>query len=95
MEVKRMYDSEIKTYFTKGGMSCFCRRFIFRVKNSPLTDDSSKHMSKNRSFSRVLIVCKRQTLFETAFTICRDQMCQASNDKFMQFRFLLRDIDVL
>ena len=85
MEVKRIYDNEIKTYFTKGGMSCFCQRFIFWVEYSPLTDNSSEHMSKNRSFSKVLIVCKGQTLFETAFTVGRDQICQASDDKFMQF----------
>ena len=80
-----MYDSEIKTYFTKGGMSCLCQRFIFWVENSPLTNNSSEHMSKNRSFSRVLIVCKGQTLFETAFTVGCDQMCQASDNKLMQF----------
>ena len=97
MRVKHMYDSEIKTYFAKGRMSCLCQwqRFIFQVENRPLTNNSSEHMSKNRSFSNVLIVCKGQTLFETAFTVGRDQMRQASDDKFMQFWFLLWGTDVL
>ena len=75
-----MYDSEIKTYFTKGGMSSLCQRFIFWVKNSPLTNNSSENMGKYRPFSRVLIICEGQTLFETALTVGRDQMCQASDD---------------
>ena len=80
-----MHESKTKTYFTKGGMPCLCQRFIFWVEDSPLTNNSSKHMSKNRPFSNVMIVCKGQTLLETAFTVGRDQMCQANDDKFMQF----------
>lgn len=76
-------------------MACLNLRFICWVKNGPLTNNTSKHVSKNRSFANVRIVGKRQTLFETTFTIGRDQMCQAGDDEFTKFRFILSDKNLL
>ena len=80
-----MYDGEFETHFAKKGMSRFGQRFIYWFQNSPLTNNSSEHVSKDRSFTRVGIIGKRQTLFETNFAIGHDQMCQASDNKFTKF----------
>ena len=80
-----MYDGDFETHFAKGGMSCFGQRFIYWVENSPLTNNSSEHISEDRSFMKVGIVSKRQTLLETNIAVRRDQMCQASDDKFTKF----------
>ena len=80
-----MNDGVFETHLAKGGMSCFGQRFIYWTKNSPLTDNSSEHVSEDRSFTRVLIISKRQALFETNFAVSRNQMCQASDDKFTKF----------
>ena len=85
MRMEWMNGSGIKTYFTEGGMSRLGQRFVFWAENSPLTNNSSEHMSKDRSFARIVIVRKRQALFETAFTVGRNQMYQASDDKFTKF----------
>ena len=86
-----MYGRGMETYFAKGSMTCFGERFVFRVENSPLTNNSSEHICEDRSFASVAIVRKRETLLETAFTIGRDHMCQASDDKFTKFRLLPRN----
>lgn len=83
--MKRTYDHAFETHFAKRCMACFGQRFFYRVENSPLTNNSSEYISEDRSFKRVGIISKRQTLFETNFAIGRDQMCQASDHKFTKF----------
>jgi len=70
--MERMYNGGIETYFAKGGVTCLDQRFVFWVENGPLTNDSGEHTSKDHSFAGVVIVRKRQTLFETTFTVGRD-----------------------
>jgi hypothetical protein len=83
--MERMYDDAFETHVAKRGMACFGQRFIYWAENSPLTNNSSEHISEDCSFTRIGIISKRQTLFETNFAIGRDQMCQASDDKFTKF----------
>ena len=83
--MKRIYNDAYETHFAKRCMACFGERFFYWVENSPLTNNSSKHISEDRSFKRVGIISKRETLFETNFAIGRDQMCQARDDKFTKF----------
>jgi hypothetical protein len=55
----------------------------FRIKLSSLTDHTSKDMRKYSAFLNILIVCKRETLLESALAIPTDQMGKARYHPFL------------
>lgn len=63
-----------------------CRAF-FRIKFSPLTDNSSKDMGKYCSLAIILAVRQWETLLEATFGVGTDEMGESSDDMISELGF--------